>query len=516
MKIGIIKFCIPIDFEVLGSTTNSGVDDRYGFFKELISRGHEIIVFTPLVKGTKNNPKEERWITNKDIDIPDKVKFIRNIGYAPGKLPIGENKVDVMICEAGVGNMQFPNHYYGDIESPEGSLIRRFMHVLNAHKGLVIYMHNDPSLPFYFRQMAGRKYPWGHKRNGYTNPSNENRQPKWVRDSAWGTFDEVFKDKKSVVLTRSLPEHFDFMIDNFNSDRAGYKEFSKYMDFEYIRPAYSYDLCDDLSFNQKIEYPLFYSGGDRRRRIAFRKFYEEMGIPTYVSGKWSDEAMNSLDGINFMGWLEDRKMLLEHLNKAGCVVQIQPKDASKMGWWTARVFEAAACKTMGFVDSNIDKSESFVFDDYFVLKNKEDGVSKIRSFLSMSYKDRCKIIETQLAYCKTNFTWKKFTDSFMAICRKHMTDKTVFERTSRKDYKNYIINIDKSYSELDKLDDGDSVLKNFEDNYKHEKNSKNESVKQKNTNESNLVFSKKEKIVDKEIVSDKKVEDINISLFPGF
>ena len=63
MKMGLIKLCIPIDIDVLGSISNSGVDDRYGFLRELVNRGHDITIFTPLVKGSKNSPKEERWLT---------------------------------------------------------------------------------------------------------------------------------------------------------------------------------------------------------------------------------------------------------------------------------------------------------------------------------------------------------------------------------------------------------------------------------------------------------------------
>ena len=436
MHFGLIKFCIPIDFEVLGSTTNSGVDDRYGLFKELIARGHQVTIFTPLVKGTRNNPKEERWLTGEESDVPENMKWIRNMGYAPGELPLGENRVDVLIAEAGVGNVMFRNNYYPDPESPEASLIRRFMHVIDAHKGPVIYMHCDPSLPFYFRQLAGRKYPWGHKRNGYTNPTEANRGEKWVRDSAWGTHDELFSEKTSIMLTRAVPEQTEFMIDNYSVDRAGYNEFKDKISFEYVPPAYAYDLCSDYQPNA-IEYPLFYSGGDRRRRIAFRKYYEEMGVPTYVSGKWQEEAMETFDDINFMGWLEDRKSLLDTLNKAGCVVQIQPKDAAKMGWWTARTMEVPSCKSMCFIDGNIAAAEDLVFDKWFVLKNKEDAIKKIRTFLGLTMRERIQIIELQHSYCKTLFTWKRFADVFMSICLKYL-GKSVVTRTLRKEYKDHL------------------------------------------------------------------------------
>lgn len=420
MKIGLIKFCIPLDVEFYGNTSNSGTDDRYGFLKELVRRGHEVTIFTPLAKGTKNNPREERWITGEDENVPGKIKFLMKMGYAPGRLPVGDLKQDVIICEAGVGNMQFPNHYYPDQESPEASLIRRFVHVLNAHKGLVVYMHNDPSLPFYFRQIAGRSYPWGHKKNGYTNPVEANRREKWVRNSAWGTYDEIFSGKKSVVLTRCLPEQFDFMFENYSSDRAGYCDYKKELSFEYIQPAYAYDLCEGLKHRPAATYPLFYSGGDRRRRIAFRKNYEDMGVPTYVSGGWKEEAMAAFDGINFLGWLENREALLSHINKAGAVIQIQPKDASRMGWWTARPFEVVACRSMPFIDGSITRGSELVFDPYFVVKSKDDAREKLRAFLSMPFLDRVGLIETQLAYCRTMFNWQKFTDSFIAICNKHM------------------------------------------------------------------------------------------------
>ncbi len=356
------------------------------------------------------------------------------MGYAPKGLPVGDLKVDVLIADAGVGSMNFPDNWSDDPMVPEGSLIRRFMHVLDAHQGLVIYMHNDPSLPFYFRQLAGRRYGWGHKQNGYTNPIAANRGEKWVRDSGWGNFSEVFDNKKSVVLTRALPKHFEYMIDNFDTDRAGYREYSPFLNFEYVPPAYDYSLCN-YEYS-KIDLPLFYSGGDRRRRIAFRRFYEEMGVPTYVSGKWDEDTMESFDGINFMGWLEDRKALLDTINKAGCVVQIQPKDAARLGWWTARTMEVPACKSMCFIDGSIQQASDLVFDKWFVLKDKEDARRKIKTFLNLRMKDRIKIIELQNSYCKTLFTWKRFADVFMSICKKYMDDPMVVTRTVRKEYKN--------------------------------------------------------------------------------
>lgn len=438
MHIGLLKFCIPLTFNVLGSTSNDGSDDRYGFIKELLKRGHKVTIFTPLTKGTRNNPKDERMLLETDEElIPKNLRFLKQIGYMPGELPIGENKVDILVCEAGVGNFLYRNNYAKDLDGVDASLIRRFMHVIDAHKGPVFYMHNDPSLPFYFRQLAGRKYPWNHKNNGYTNPIKENRGNKWVRDSGWGTYSEIFDNKKSVILTRCVPDKFEFMIDNYNVDRAGYKEYQKELSFEYVPPAYSYELCDDLHFEKGIKYPLFYSGGDRRRRIAFRKFYEEMGVPTYVSGKWKEEAMQTFDGINFMGWLEDREALLKTVNRAGCVVQIQPKDASKMGWWTARTMEVAACKSMPFIDGSIVSGKNMVFDDWFVLKSKDEAQKKIAAFLRSSYKDRIRIIETQLAYCQTYFTWKKFTDVFITLCQKYLPEREV-EHKVRKEYKDLL------------------------------------------------------------------------------
>lgn len=451
MRFGLVKFCIPIDLEVLSSTSNSGVDDRYGLVKELISRGHEVIIFTPLVRGTKNNPREERWLLGDEENIPKTLPFLKNIGYAPAELPVGDFKVDVLIVEAGVGNTMFSDPFAkttqnDGIDASETGLIRRFARVVDAHKGPVIYLHNDPSLPFYFRQMAGRKYPWGHKRNGYTNPVKENRGEKWVRDSAWGTFDEMFQDKKSVVVTRCLPENFEYMVDVFNSDRCGYKEFQKYLSFEYIPPAYSYELCEGYQFKEKIKYPLFYSGGDRRRRKSFRKFYEDIGVPTYVSGKWTDEAKSGFEGINFLGWVETRKDLLDHINDSGCVVQIQPGDASKMGWWTARTMETSSCMSMCFIDNLIHSAKDLVFDSWFVLKDKEDAQKKIKSFLSLNFSERIKIINTQMDFCKTYFTWQRFVDSFIAICKKNMVDYEVV-RNKKRGYEFYL-NEDSSRNKL--------------------------------------------------------------------
>lgn len=426
MKIGLLKFCITLDFDPLGATSNSGCDDRYGFIGELVKRGHEITIFTPLVRGYKNDPKEERWLLKSDTeDIPGHMKWVKKLGYAPGELPVGDFKVDVLIADAGVGNIQYPDKYVSP--GPECSLIRRFMRIIAAHKGPVFYLHNDPTLPFYFRQLAGREYQWGTEKNGYTNPIEENRNYSgWVAKSGWGKFEEIFSsDRKNIVLSRALPETFDYMLDTYDVDRVGYKEFSKHLHFEYQPPAYSYELLEDYEFQTHIEYPLFYSGGDRQRRIAFRRYYEEMGISTYVSGKWAEEAMATFDGINFLGWIETRKDLLDLMNKSGALVQIQPKSASKMGWWTARSMEAAACKTMCFMDGNIRGADRMVFDDYFVVNNKEEATDKISAFLKLPNKDRKRIIETQLAYCKTLFTWEKFTDVFLAYCKKYMEKKNV-------------------------------------------------------------------------------------------
>lgn len=421
MKIGLVKFCIPIDLLVGDSVSNSGVEDRYGFIRELLRRGHEIHIFTPLVRGTESSPREERFIQDyEEKDIPEHVRWLKKIHYHPRDLPVGKLKMDVLVAEAGVGNAVFGNkHAETGEENPESTLIRRFVHVVDAHRGPVFYLQNDPTLPFYFRQLAGRKYPWGDPKNGYTNPTDENRREGWVRDSAWATHDEIFKGKRSIILTRTPPDHMEFMIEKYDSDRSGYKEYRKLLHFEYCPPAYEYSNGDAFSFQREFKYPLFYSGGDRHRRHAFRRYYEDMGVPTYVSGKWKDDVKATFEGINWLGWINTRTDFYSQLNLAGCVIQILPRTIGRLGFWTARPMEVPAMKSMCFMDGEIRNASDMVFDDWFVVKNKQEAQRKIAAYLSMPNIDRRRIVETQLAYCRNLFTWERFVNVFTALANKH-------------------------------------------------------------------------------------------------
>jgi len=394
-SVGWLKLNLAMELDYFNSTTNGNSDDRIGMIKALVKRGYDITIYSAV-------HRRDEGLFNGDFEGRKYLSFLKNVKYKPNKYP----KSDILIVEPGPDNMTYSYPY--DKSKP---FMRWIFECIDKHIGPVIWLHGDPILPIPFRQMAFAKYPWGHKNNGYTNLSM--RGEKWVVNSGWSTYDEMFSKKKHYVLLR--PKKIDLAVDMYNGSRAGYKDLAEHFEFRHMPVGYEYSFFKDYLVMINPNNFLIYTGGDRSRRKSFREYYNGTGYSTKVTGKWGDDVKESFSGIEFIGWLRNRREIQNFINNSKVCVQIASTKGSLTGCVTARLFEVAAGRCISLIDGSIYRAKDFVPDKWFVVNGKDRALKKYRKISRMSYKDRKKLIYEELNFMRENYTWERSIESIVKV-----------------------------------------------------------------------------------------------------
>jgi len=402
MNIAWIKVSLPIEIDYRLADTNTGVDDRAGFMEAFANRGHRITIYT----GIK--PHDETLFSNKKEEIKKRpwMYWVKNIRYKPTKFP---KKDDVLIVECGADTTNF------GCKHTKQTCIRRFAELVDSFEGPVFYLHRDPTMPFQFKQFTLKRYPWGHKMNGYSNPipGKTTKIKNWAMWSQWGTFDELFKNKTTVLVApvtkpELLPELFN--VGEGYAGRTGYGDLQEHINFETCSPAYDSKLFEYRQFKTRglkglSDEKVLYTGGDRGRRASFRRLCSGVEQGVLATGLWKDEKFNdSLDNVELTGWLDTRREVQELINRSLCTIQVTTTKGEKLGWVTAKTFEAAYGRSFLLMDKNIDQGNRFVIDDYFLVKDAREVSEKVKGLLTLSKSERRDFHDVQIEHMKV-FDW---------------------------------------------------------------------------------------------------------------
>lgn len=416
MRLGWIKVTLSMELDYRASTTNTGCDDRAGFMKAFHEQGHEQTIYT----GIK--PHDEVLFSNKKEELKQRpwMYWVKNIKYKPTKFP---KKEDVLIVECGADTTNFGCKY------TKKSGIRRFAELVDSFEGPVFYLHRDPTQPFQFKQFVFKKYPWGHKMNGYSNPiDGETKGYKnWAMYSQWGTFEELFFNKKAIVVApvtkpELLPELFN--IGKGYNGRTGYGDLQEFINYEKCSPAYDPDLFKYRKFKTRASQHLnkqkvLYTGGDRSRRASFRRLCSGVKQGVLVTGDWKDEKFNnSLDNVTMTGWLKSRKEVQELINRSLCTIQVTTTKGQQLGWVTAKTFEAVYGRSFLLMDKEIDQGNRFTAGDYFLVQNAADVTRKVKELSQLSLKERRDFHDAQIENI-SKYTWSRVAEEMGVLFERY-------------------------------------------------------------------------------------------------
>ena len=418
MKIAWCKVSLPMEIDYWMSTTNTGADDRAGFMEHFVKNGHTINLYTFL------KPHDEKLFTNRKKELRNRpyMSWTKALKYMPTKFP---KEDDVLIVECGADTMNFRDKYTGL------PCIRRFVEIVDSFEGPVFYLHMDPTQPFQFKQFVAKKYPWGSKMNGYTNPiKGETTGVKnWVMHSQWATKEEMFDNKTTVLVAKTkklklLQRLFNRGIDTY-AGRTGYGQLKEYINFESIPPAHDPKWFEYKAFRSRgkgvlIPQGVIYTGGDRGRRAGFRRLCSGTKTGVLATGIWKDKVFNeTLDNVSFTGWLNSRQGILNLINKSLCGIQITTSHGEKLGWLTAKTFETIYARSILLMDKNIYEGEKYVIDPYFLVKDSKDVDKKVKELRQLSKGERESIHDQQIELALT-YNWGVVVSKMESLFKKYL------------------------------------------------------------------------------------------------
>ena len=347
MKIGWCKLTMLLELD-FNLAKVGYCEMRVGWIRAMQKQGHTIKVLTPFTKETADTYAK----LQKDADYNYGGKFpidwIGDIEYDPKG---GAADCDLLIVECAATNFMFTDKITGQ------PCMRRVCDILNGYKGLVVIEQSDPDLAFPFWKFARSKYDWEHKDNPYRNNTHKGKEN--LEDYGWATHDEIFKDKKYLVVIKS--QDIEAAIKTMDGTRYGYKRLYEegVIDVAYIGQVYDPALTGGWGFNEVPHYDLIYAGYPRNREKDFQKymFDQPFYMQLAVIGPWHKKKYEEL--------AED--LSLHHINNEGCVKWVEVPEfiskskaslylgvprAKKLSWETSRPFEAVFCGTIVIYDDS--------------------------------------------------------------------------------------------------------------------------------------------------------------------
>ena len=401
-------------------------EERWSIFKELIRRGHKVKILTPMTKESEKLLKDvkDKKITHEGIlDIT----WMRKLKYNP--LGFCDEDDDVLVFEAGPPNVLFYDRYI------KGWQIRRCANICNSFKGLLIFSQNDPDLPMSLWKMGCSKYPWSHKRNPYRIESKDNTfdEGKYKlknypdkEDYGWADFDEIFKDKRVVLMTKSLcPEK---VAQTYNASRSRYVDLVNQglLHVEGMPTAYAEEYVNHLNFNEDPEFDVVYTGYCRNREKYFAEYFTQLPkrIKRAVTGPWNEKRKVMLDKrTECMGLLDGFMSMPEFSNSSRSVLQLAVKKAKQYDWVTSRHLEAVFSGCICFYDHEYSCMEQYLGDE-FAVKDANDARKKYLWIRGLNANSRYNLWKYQWELCK-NYSWVWYVDRFEKLCKKHGACKSI-------------------------------------------------------------------------------------------
>lgn len=408
-------------------STDSGQgfqEERWAFFRELISRGHRIRIITPMTI------KSEKLLAGvKDGSITHEggldVRWMKKLIYNPKGFCKKDD--DVLFVECGPPNFMFDDKYTGGLQ------IRRCAEISKTYKGLLIFSQNDPDLPMSIWKMACAKYPWSHKNNMYRIETKDNtcdagkynlKNYTGKEEYGWGDFDETFKDKRVVLMTKSLcPEN---VAEHYEGARSRYATLVKkgLLHVEGMPTAYEplYINSLKLTFNENPYYDVVYTGYPRHREKFFMELFT--GLPsklkTAVSGPWNPRKARMLDeNTECLGMIPGFINMPVLCNSSRSVLQLATKNAKKYDWVTSRHLEAVHSGALCLYDAEYQCMNGYLGEE-FAVRTKDEAIKKYKWIRKMSADERYELWCGQMRTCE-KYNWKWYVDRFEKMCARHIS-----------------------------------------------------------------------------------------------
>ena len=372
---------------------------RFMMFRELIRRGHEITIFTPMPIKSELLMQSIKDGTFKQPDDGLDYSFIKKIKYEPKGFP--DKSYNVLYVENGTASWMYHDRYW------DGAQIRRCVTVIDAFRGLVIYDHVDPDLPFPLWKMSGMtKYDFDNKNNPYRKGRDGLGGLLGLEDYSWGTNKEMFTGKKSVlwVHTDDIQQAVDA---HASGGRCRYKQL---IDQKLLKvasfPSCCYNYGMDLKFNQDPEFDLLYTGYPRGREKMFEHNFSDMPsvLNMAVTGPWERRGRKGKVTLNQnttnLGYLAGFINMTHHVhNRSKAVLCLCVSRTKTLHWVTYRHLEVVFSKSIGFYDKGYTAMNKYLGPE-FAINDRPDAMKKYLWMKYMSPLEREAVWKYQYNMCK--------------------------------------------------------------------------------------------------------------------
>lgn len=405
MKIAFARMTMSVDIDWNNACMNC-CEMRFAFFKRMVERGHSIKIYTPMSKHA-----EKSWydIRSGKYEPPNGKRFVDNsyikyLEYEPTGLV--DKKTDVLMVETGATNFMFGCRY---TKQPQ---LRRIAELLDNYEGMVILYQTDPDLPFPLWKFAKAKRDWYHKKNPYRN-GNYKGFPN-LESYGWGSYNEIFKNKKVLLVTFSLD--VPYLKENYDGSRDRYAWFAKngLIDVVGSVTPYCKDYVENIKFNYEPKFDVLYSGYPRGRFNRFEKLMMNKDtVRRVVTGPWDKKKELPLieeDGIEYMGFIDYFYQIPYFTNKAKCLLHLAVPKSRKFSWSTSRIMEAINSKTVAFYDGDLTFYDDLVGRE-FALNGHEHAMKNFLKIHYMSQDDRFELWAKQWKRIK-KYNWHWYADRF--------------------------------------------------------------------------------------------------------
>ena len=411
MKIAWTKSTMFTGFDV-NSDSPSCCEMRFGFWRQLIKRGHEITLFTPAIKASQKIQEQQLDETyeppNPDIHLDN--TFIKHLNFEPAGFP--DSSYDVMFVETAANNWIYP------CPATNRKQLRRIAEVIASFKGTVVIWQTDPDLPFPYWKMAMADKNWYAKDNPYRTIGNP-RLADYpdLEDYGWSTYDEIFSDKKHIVLTFSSRP--DIVSEQYSGSRDKYTYFTEkgLIKIYGHRTPYLQDPIENVPWNDDPEFDLIYTGYPRQRESKFDDLFNIVNkkISRCVTGKrWQTNHPYPLNKrVEVLGFIKEFARLPYVINRAKMSLCLATPKSRRFYWTTCRTIEAIYSKAIVLYDGTFLSNDDLL-GRKFAISTKLEANDKMLKIASMSSNDRHKVWEEQFESVKDQ-NWSDYTDKIEKI-----------------------------------------------------------------------------------------------------
>ncbi len=372
---------------------------RFMMLRELIRRGHEVTIFTPIPMKSEVLMHKIKSGTFKQPSDGLDYEWIKKLKYEPKGFP--DKSYQVLYVENGTASWMYHDRYW------DGAQIRRCVEVIDAFRGLVIFDHVDPDLPFPLYKMSGMpKYDFDHSKNPYRKGRNGLKGITDLEDYSWGTNKELFENKKLLlwVHTSDIQRAIDM---HAGGGRCRYKQL---VDEKLLKvasfPSCCYNYGLNTEFNHNPEFDVMYTGYPRGREKMFEENFSDMpdNLKMAVTGPWERRGRKDKTTLNSnvtnLGYLAGF-INMTHMvhNRSKSVLCLCVSRTKTLNWVTYRHLEVVFSKSIGFYDKRYSSMDKYLGPE-FALGDKADVMKKYLWVKQMTSEERYKVWKYQYDMCK--------------------------------------------------------------------------------------------------------------------